>query len=127
MNLIRCTKQGRQSFEDYFREYYSRSDPSGLLYGKMKSLLFELRKLPFEKRAYCLTSHTCLRFVSRDDPVSTSWASVRAEPLGFHVEYRVPDTDAPWPSAHMSGEFESPQVAAEAILLGLKRSGGWAS
>jgi hypothetical protein len=125
MNLIRCQKQGDQSLEQYFFEYFRKSDPSGLLYAKMEELLNALRDLDFEKPVFCLTSHHKLRFLTRNDPSSTWWSGVSVNPLAIQVEYRVPEALAPWKGAYTCGEFENVQEAAEKLLLGMRLSGGW--
>ena len=116
MILSRCTKQGQQRLEDCLLEYYEKADPSGLLSGKLHLLLAELRKLDFGDPVFCLTSHHKLWLVSKDNPSSTWWASVCANPLGFEIEYRVPDDEAPWPGAFTRGEFET-RIQQRVIFL----------
>jgi hypothetical protein len=74
-----------------------------------------------------LTSLHRLVLLSEDDFTSPWYVTVAALPGEYIIEYRMRDTDAPWPEATVRGVAASKEQAVAWAKIACHRSGGWAS
>lgn len=118
MHLTRCQDQKSQTLEEFYGEHEGER--------AMLDLIERLRALPDERRAYGLTSHYHLWLLAQDTYVSPWYVSfIAANKQHYTIEYRMPESEAPWPHAHIRGVATSEDEAVQMILTAMEKSGGW--
>jgi hypothetical protein len=65
------------------------------------------------------TSHTKIHLKAGDDYRLPALVSIDCSGGWFHIEYRMPPTEAPWPDAYVTGRTPDVQRAGEMIVFGL--------
>jgi hypothetical protein len=127
MQLERCSDQKTRSLDAFYGEI-SRSDHqvSAEIGRTMIELIAALRSNPDPRQAWGLTSHYSLSLRSKDTYTSPSFVIVSVlNQKNYFIEYRIPDSGAPWPGAYMKGEAHSLEDAIRMILIAMNNSEGW--
>lgn len=127
MHLTRCQDQKRQTLEEFYGEWRWTEDPDDHACGQvMLDLIERLRALPDERRVYGLTSHYHLWLLA-EDTYTSPWnvSFIAASKEHYAIEYRMPESEAPWPHAHIRGVATSEDEAVQMILTAMEKSGGW--
>lgn len=127
MHLTRCQDQKRQTLEEFYTEPAQSAEPVSREGGEaMLDLLARLRALPDERRVYGLTSLYRLCLLAQDTWKSPWFVIVSAlDKQNYHIEYLMPERDAPWPHAYVRGEARSEDEAVRMILIAMEKSEGW--
>lgn len=127
MHITRCQDQKRQTLEEFYGERGWSEPPHEDEGGQvMLALIERLRALPDERRAYGLTSHCHLWLLAQDTFASPWYVSfIAASSQHYAIEYRMPESEAPWPHAHIRGVATSENEAVQMILTAMEKSGGW--
>jgi hypothetical protein len=127
MALRRASCQKSVSLEGFYQELASSTDSVSSSAGEqMLSLLQMLSEVctPFD--VWGLTSLAHLWLLAADDWRSTWLVCVTAFPgLGYRIQYRMTDIEAPWPEALVEGMASDEATACRLILIAMERSGGW--
>ena|SRR5215469_2169389 len=119
MHLTRCKDQKRATLE----EFYTEARDLGKV---MLDLIARLKASPDERQVYGLTSHYHLCLLSQDTSASPWFVRVIAlHERDYHIEYLMPESEAPWPKAYIRGEARSTDDAIRMILTAMEKSGGW--
>lgn len=133
MHLTRCQDQKHRTLEEYFGKEIHPEDPRPYEYddeGAMISLIQRLRALPDERQVYGLTSERTLCLLALDTQSAPCLVKVHAVSKRmnmYFIDYLMPQRNAPWPQAYITGTANSEDEAVEMILIGMDKSGGWSS
>jgi hypothetical protein len=127
MRLTPCRDQGSRTLEEFYEEL-SRGEQRWRREGgkAMLDLIARMRLRADDRVVFGLTSHARLVLLAEDTSLSPRYVIVSA--LGsreFHVEFRMPESSAPWPGAYVRGECRSEDDAIRMIETAMDRSGGW--
>lgn len=123
MILERCKDQ-KGSIEEFYQRLAAHSE-SREGAAAMLALIAKLRaSSPADRMVWCLTSLHRLCLLSSGS--ATWWVIVAAaDESDFLIEYRLPDSAAPWPDAYVRGEAKSVEEALRMTLIGMENSEGW--
>jgi len=89
------------------------------------TLLTSCVLFPSRKRHGGLTSHFYLCLLAADD-YHTPWYVRLIGSFGeYTVDYLMPEAEAPWPYARVTGETRSQDRAVEMIETAMRLSPGW--
>jgi hypothetical protein len=132
MQLVHCSEQGSQTLDEFYADIAANEPPYWHTGPAMLSLIKRLREIPDDRQVWGLTSHSRLCLLAQDEifknDVFRPWyvVFVAGSTNEYYVEYRMPESIAPWPNAYVRGEARSEDEAVEMILTAMERSGGWA-
>jgi len=92
----------------------------------MTELVDDLEQAFRDIPVWGLTSHFHLMLLAADDS-ATPWFVSVTPPVGgsFTIDYLLPEFEAPWPNARVTGEAKSVKAAVEMVLLAIEKSRGW--
>src|SRR4051794_19820482 len=119
MEIRRITAQTRP-LEDTYGRFAALADSNefSLIGRRMLELLARLRKISGPP-VWAVTSHEVLRLVAGDAYGLPSLVTVRCEGEWFHIEYRMPADEAPWPGTHVHSKTDDLGLACEMVAFEL--------
>jgi hypothetical protein len=126
MPLKRASCQSSKSLEGFYKDVAASEDSISSGVGRgMLELLPLLYEFCASFEVWGLTSHYHLWLLASDSPSSRWLVSITSFAVGYQIQYRMPETDAPWPDALVEGHSVDAAEACRLILIAMKRSGGW--
>lgn len=127
MQLTPCRDQHPQSLEEFYGKlarndkYVAREGAKAIL-----SVIERMRSMPDDRSAFGLTSHARLVLLAEDTYLSPWYVIVAAlDSQNWFIEFRMPESSAPWPGAYVRGECRTLDDAVRMIATAMERSGGW--
>ena len=92
----------------------------------MTELVDALEQALRDTPVWGLTSHYHLKLLATDD-AATPWFVSVTPPVGgsFTIDYLLPEFQAPWPNARVTGEATGVKAAVEMVLLAIEKCRGW--
>lgn len=132
MRVIRCQdqlKEGHRTLEAFYQTQGELSEDRRYLgAGAMLSIIKSLQEDPDPRVVFGLTSMRRLCLLAHDRWDSPWYVIVHAlSSESIHVDYLLPENDAPWIGARVTGEACSVAEAVKLTKIGMTRSEGWAA
>jgi hypothetical protein len=122
MPLRRISAQKHLSLHGFYQELAAAEATERL--GKMMADLVEFLDANLKSTIWGLTSHYSLWLLARDDYRSPWLVEVFALPAeGYRIQYRIPESAAPWSDAFVQGMAKTKEQTLEYILVALDRAG----
>ena len=128
MALTPITNQRDPGLYGFYRSL-DRPGASGSLKAaaeQMLQLLPLVEALCSDIPVWGMSSHATLVLLAED--ASDAPGFVRISPVGKHgyeISYLMPEHEAPWPYARVTGHAPDTQSAGEMIRVAMQKSGGW--
>lgn len=72
-----------------------------------------------------VTSHYQLVLQTENDYSSAAFVVIKASSDAYHIEYLIPEREAPWEHARIIGATKSLDEAMRMLKIALVNSGGW--
>ena len=125
MPLKRVSCQSSKSLEEFYGEMEASKDSVSASTGLgMLDLLPMLTEFCKPLEVWGLTSLSHLWLLPSDAP--SQWlVSITSFAVGYRIQYRMTDAEAPWRDAFVEGHAIDAAEACRLILIAIKRSGGW--
>lgn len=120
--LRECSCQSDETLEEHFaaleRKHINGQGTLALIEG--------LRAFPEDRIVFCLTQIDRLILLSQDDYTTPWWVVITSHGLkDYQVDCRVPEEQAPWRGARITGKTKKVEEALEMVLKALLVSRGW--
>jgi len=126
MKLTRCKDQRSKTHEEFYGSLAASDDTWSRDVGEtMLHLIDLLRTLPEPEAAWGLTSHFHLCLLAADDYHTPWYVRLIGSRGEYTVDYLMPEAEAPWPYARVTGETRSQDRAVEMIETAMRLSRGW--